>query len=608
MKCAIHLLFIVILSVSYAHSQISSSDQKKIQKIVGENFLRLQPSPYYTYYPPSLVGLRVDTSTTYVGDTVGLIYKNEYVLFHDLIASTKRKEVLKYLASTPVTVGEYKAFTNDVLDSIIRLRLYHSLTHDDEAMEYIHYEDTYVNEHGQISSSEPSDSENLLNYFPLNKEKKYSLDDPNVIVCTRDLYVYPHDQFRAQRIFDDRKIHYQYRELIDSLAPDRSEFHSEHEYISACSLQKAMVNTTLMVANDNDFWAKNALHDFDECAVFSQLYDEMDGNNPVVGLFGSQAKAFCHWKQVEIQKLFDRDALPFIVRVTLPENKDLDEIDTQASLRIERNDYTQNWKITQDEYSDFTDYVMDSILRYTLYFGLESDKKASKLLDHDRIYLEQSGEFAEFDPSQREENLRYFYFKHGRRLHQNNPEVKQIMSKVDSMDRSTIQFLYSFMLCRYRSNKYQFPHQSINENGQFVPPSHQTYYSGDIHSYDYKKFWYNLDNKNTLGDASGVRILIDLRPFMMTERVSIFSDQIGKLSDNSDERIPSLTYEQAMAFYNWKYPIDKFNAESNWQDFVYPSKEQFEAIQRGESIIIPEHEVAFPTPLFRYVVHVFPKK
>ena len=71
--------------------------------------------------------------------------------------------------------------------------------------------------------------------------------------------------------------------------------------------------------------------------------------------------------------------------------------------------------------------------------------------------------------------------------------------------------------------------------------------------------------------------------------------------------IKKITYEQALAFYHWKYPIHKIKATDNWQDFVLPSKEQFEKIQRREQIIIEEKKLEFPSPVFRYVVHFYPK-
>ena len=116
----------------------------------------------------------------------------------------------------------------------------------------------------------------------------------------------------------------------------------------------------------------------------------------------------------------------------------------------------------------------------------------------------------------------------------------------------------------------------------------------------------NSDKKNELGFGSGVRLSRKLAWYNDIHNVDLIpEDQLSSIDLNS--LIQSMTYEQALGFYNWKYPIDKFTPKSNWQDFVYPSEEQFSAIQKGESIVIPEHEVEFPTPLFRYAVHVFPK-
>jgi hypothetical protein len=45
----------------------------------------------------------------------------------------------------------------------------------------------------------------------------------------------------------------------------------------------------------------------------------------------------------------------------------------------------------------------------------------------------------------------------------------------------------------------------------------------------------------------------------------------------------------------------------NWQQFVFPTEEQFKKVQTGEKVIIPAHSIEYPTPLFRYVVHFYNK-
>ena len=38
-----------------------------------------------------------------------------------------------------------------------------------------------------------------------------------------------------------------------------------------------------------------------------------------------------------------------------------------------------------------------------------------------------------------------------------------------------------------------------------------------------------------------------------------------------------------------------------------PTEEQFKKVQNGEKVVIPEHSIEYPTPVFRYVVHLYEK-
>jgi hypothetical protein len=65
-----------------------------------------------------------------------------------------------------------------------------------------------------------------------------------------------------------------------------------------------------------------------------------------------------------------------------------------------------------------------------------------------------------------------------------------------------------------------------------------------------------------------------------------------------------LSYDQALAFYNWKYPIWKFNSNSTWTDYVFPSETEYEKVKRGESVYLPFENIPFPSPLFYYTIRI----
>ena len=131
------------------HSQISSSDQKKILRLVGQDFVQQEPK---SDYPFGLHSERciVDTSTTIVGDTTGLIFNNEYVLFRDFIHFQSERELFNLIKSNVVTLGEYKEFKNDVRDSIACMKLYFGLEEDREAFRYIDADKEFVDKNGTV--------------------------------------------------------------------------------------------------------------------------------------------------------------------------------------------------------------------------------------------------------------------------------------------------------------------------------------------------------------------------------------------------------------------------------------------------------------------------
>lgn len=116
----------------------------------------------------------------------------------------------------------------------------------------------------------------------------------------------------------------------------------------------------------------------------------------------------------------------------------------------------------------------------------------------------------------------------------------------------------------------------------------------------------DLDWTGQLHYASGVRSHQNLARFYHKETLSVVPDASFQL-ENQDDKIlvKGISYEQALAFYHWKYPTWKEVKQQHWQTFVLPSAEQFERIQRGETIVVPVQSVPYPTPLFRYVVHVY---
>lgn len=334
-------------------------------------------------------------------------------------------------------------------------------------------------------------------------------------------------------------------------------------------------------------------------------------------MLGTQASAFCHWKQERLQKELDNQELPYYVLVTLPVKEDLNEIPESNQFSIAERDYADQWGITCKEYTSFVNSVKDSMKRELLYTKVKEDKLAEKLLHKtdDLLMSESRLEWVEFDPADRLLNRELYFLNYKTNI--SNRKYWQYDKVGNRLNLDLLigdpVFHYSYIDCYSRSQlgKFTIEIESVD------PPStdyYFKYYESDLKIYDStgqfeygiigKDLWIpGLDKKN---HDPGVRAHTYVARFYNNVDINVSPGNAQELNE-SGELIQSISYEQAIAYYRWKYPIQNANEHSDWQDFVLPTKEQFEKVQRGEQLVIGERKVPYPTPLFRYVVHVFPK-
>lgn len=612
---------IVVLGSSNLLGQISSQYKKKIEHILGEGFNEL---PSMDIYPYSSLenGVEIDTSTTIVGDTTGAHYKNEYVLFRSFICSEPKPEVLKLIKDDVVTNGEFQEFQHYVRDSIARDKIFFGLESDDGVNEYILYDEDYYNEgEGEVYEWKNHNADREFNreIFPLNWKKKFYYDDPDIMPILADMYIPVFERFYRKRVFDTRKWPYRYievenRNTYDSLTELKAK--TKNMQLRAAindNISQQFVN----VANDDYYWAMRGSNNFDEYASLSQLYSITLKDEPVIGVLGTQASAFCHWKQERLQKELDNQELPYYVLVTLPVKEDLNEIPESNQFSIAERDYTDQWGITCKEYTSFVNAVKDSMKRELLYIKVQEDKLAEKLLHKtdDLLMSESRLEWVEFDPADRLLNRELYFLNYKTNI--SNRKYWQYDKVGNRLNLDLLigdpVFHYSYIDCYSRSQlgKFTIEIESVD------PPStdyYFKYYESDLKIYDStgqfeygiigKDLWIpGLDKKN---HDPGVRAHTYVARFFNETEINVIPGNLQELNE-SDDLIQSISYEQAMAYYHWKYPIQNANERSDWQNFVSPTKEQFEKAQRGEQLVIGERKVPYPTPLFRYVVHVFPK-
>lgn len=84
-----------------------------------------------------------------------------------------------------------------------------------------------------------------------------------------------------------------------------------------------------------------------------------------------------------------------------------------------------------------------------------------------------------------------------------------------------------------------------------------------------RKTFVSLYERNELCFDDGVRLIKNLQVYIAHHTVDVMIATI-LIQGDPTSLIPSLSYEQALAFYNWKFPIDKFNAKNDtWDQDIF---------------------------------------
>lgn len=623
------LLFLLFLIYSWNYSaQISIADKKQLLKVIGEDFMLLPNQKSYPYCDYS-DSFKVDMSTSILNDTVGVSFHNEHLLWHDLFSFCGKEEVLKLAKPSYVTVEEYLEFQNWVRDSIAREKLYLNeagrtsgyLNREwtgDQANKWINYQDSYYDEKKKEYVKFDLDHRALGRIlFNLNWDTPLDYNNPKLKPLLYDMYL-PHPERIYEMLdFDERKIIYNYKNSFLDLTKNRIDslfilypFQKIIEKNKYLTQDKLVINESVATICDNYSWAQNSIFERDELSVLGHVYVKLQKKFPIIGINNPQAKAFCHWKQEMIQKEFDQKGLPYRLIITLPTNIDQRKLNVnETNFTIQKKDYSRQWRITNKEYNTFIDMIKDSILREKLYNMTNNVEEAVQLLASKNVYFDEGTmEYTEFDPSDLLLDRFLFNLNYSIKLNSFSPKTKEL---IDSIKNSE-EYINPGYYYRFVDSK----EKSII--GLFKPR-----YEGTVNGND-NIFWLFLTGRNKITEnpigkdydinhplnifyqSTSVRSHLNLQRLIVNDTVKILP-RTNSVQTNPDSLIQTITYEQAIAFYYWKYPIHNPNPKDDWQKFVLPSKEQFEAVQSGKQVIVPEKKVAYPTPLFRYVVHVYPK-
>lgn len=618
------LIYIIILFVVFPFlsvSQISQKDQKGISKIIGGEFVGLpvQEEYPYAFYADSF---KVDMSTTLENDTVGVSFHNEHLMWHDLITFNGGEEVLKLINTKPVSTAEYIEFQNYVRDSTTRDHIYLNVREqsymclakarilsDEDAKEWLSWEVESDVGSSEVQEVDISDRALMRALYNLNWEKKLNYDDPTLLPLIYDLYS-PSLQmdYRKKRKIDDRKLFYRYSNFVDSKTMWSEDSMSIR--FPFRKLTNYVDNENTAVISDPYNWGTLSSVEHDEYSVLAQTYNDLQLNSPCIGVNGPQAKAYCHWKQAALQKELDHKNLPYKVIVTLPTHTDLSQVGhSELQFTIPEKNYTNQWRILNEDYNQFIEAVKDSILREFIVLNSVEVEERKKYLDYKDIYFnEERFEYTEYD---------YGDIKLGRSLFSLNYE-----SKLKSFCPSTQEMVDTFI----KSIRYEYPmysYYTIDAKAKAYPGLFETYendaaesnlylsnqkdtnYFRNYYVYHYGKDL-DLSYTNALNQSTSVRSNEDDQQFIIKTSI-VVNPKPETDNSNRQSLTKGITYEHALAFYAWKYPIHQAITSDNWQKFVLPTKEQFEAVQRGEQLVVQGKRVAYPTPVFRYVVHVYKK-
>ena len=460
--------------------------------------------------------------------------------------------------------------------------------------------------------------------------------DAQITPLISDMYLRPNERFNKLKEWDERKYYY-------------GENGSGKE---------------ILISPDRDVWAKQSTYPHDIYYNLAEHYSRGNENlfAPVIGLLGTQIQAFLDYEKQKLQQKLDQAGYEYKVHLSLPTQEEIKladtvECDCKMVYSTEKIDMTERWRITNEEYWEFVLWVQDSILREAVYLNSNpipkdviSNEKIGEMLNYPEVYYDEiNTSWVEFDAAQPYINRQLFPFdfdynwKKEIPSNQYLPLVKMLFidpekftDKKGNIDHKEFKPQQCFYRYYWKDLRRQAQTGNLEWNDQWQ-------------RYDLKDKWegrdFDADRKIQVGHKSGVRRHADYNRFTVLETVNIYPGAICQICNaiclhehgadkssgenpcnkcpddwnlsveqydfwqNPEALVKNLTYPQALAYYHWKYQrkkTDKKMISRIYHDLV-PSEEQFNQVQKGQSIVLEEKEVEFPDPWFRYVIHFYPK-
>jgi len=621
------LLLFVLSSPAYTQAP------KKVKKIFAEDFNEMKGESNYPLIPSSKNIFY--PSWTMKGDTTGVSNGSEFLLFKDSI-SFYPQEDFKFFKTSFVTNQEWNKLIDRAVDSISREKLYlnqdptgeskYKMSEKQYRQLKVPYEDTLSQAGTNAWAYFYTYSSNPWNYdFDWKKKIAKRIWRPLI----GDLYTRPNERFWRVNKLDERKWYFKIR--------------NEHNgWLPMLGLEHEEVN----VSKNHDLWAINSLHSFDIYSNLASYYGHSKhyDDEPVVGVLGTQIKAYMYFIESEYQKEINELNLSYDVKVSLPTQDDIDEnfkLNQKQVFVTASHDMTEHWRITNADYKEFLDYVEDSICREELYINAAIKSKydiTTKILKHEKTYYDEFDlkwkEYDKTEPLLNRSlwNLNFNYSWEGK-------IEKEFADSVLAKFRTEGQFKKRNYVYHY----YWVDYKRRSNPGDLI----WTYFHEQYSGYECKNVYADCHDKDM---SNGIRRHEDNGRFILKEEVSLYpgidcrehnescelltlsethKDSLGNYVDcgrcsegefqqnishydfmtNPELLIQNITYHQALAYYNWKYQKQNVfkDSETAIYDDLVPSEEEFRKVQAGEKVEYKAEKIAYPTPLFRYVVHFYKK-
>lgn|SRR5690554_36987 len=282
--------------------------------------------------------------------------------------------------------------------------------------------------------------------------------------------------------------------------------------------------------------------------VLAQTLPTFFQNLTPYDLSKDQYSAFLNWKRKNVQSSLKENKIDIDINIV-----PMIDVDTLQYL-VYGSELSEQWIIEREEYEQFVKSTCDSLVRESLYYELSDFKKAGRFLNYqDEYFSEELLEFVEYEPVAKVENRKLFSLNYKSKIRNRKKEVEEIVTKTMSENKESLMFCYlTIDVEKSLSNSKSIVGETWRNNP-----------------------WFEID----------------------TNYVEIFPIQE---IDSTERFMELLNYNQAMAFYHWKYPIRKSTESANWKNYIFPTKDEFTIMQSGKFDAIQDKSYEYTTNSLHY--------